>query len=238
MTASKIALIDYDVLSNEVIRNSEDHCIEVKPGEPGLCIGHINPDALFEGYTDADATEKKVLCNVFQDGDAWFNTGDLLRTVDVGFSLGYPHYQFVDRTGDTFRWRSENVSTNEVAESINGFDGVKITNVFGVKIPKTEGRGGMAAIVLNEGITSLDMSKFSEFVEATLPPFARPIFVRIQKELDMTGTFKLVKGNLQKEGYDIKAVPDPIYVMKPGSAQYELLELNFYEAIVNGEGRF
>ena len=238
VTASKVALIRYDVSNNAMIRNSEDRCIEVEPGEPGLCIGHINPDALFEGYTDAQATEKKILRNVFQDGDAWFNTGDLLRTVDVGFSLGYPHYQFVDRIGDTFRWRSENVSTNEVAESINGFEGIKITNVFGVEIPNTEGRAGMAAIVLNEGIEGLDMAKFSEFVGTTLSPFARPVFVRIQAELDVTGTFKLVKGNLQKEGYDINVVPDPIYIMKSGSTQYELLELGFYEAIVSGKGGF
>ena len=114
MTSSKIALVRYDVDADEIVRDDNGRCIEVPQGEPGLLLGHINPNAVFEGYTDPEATEKKVVRDVLEEGDAWFNTGDLIREVDVGFSLGYPHYQFVDRTGDTFRWKSENVSTNEV----------------------------------------------------------------------------------------------------------------------------
>ena len=128
MTSSRVALIKYDVETDEIERNDDNRCIEVEFGEPGLCLGHINPGAVFEGYTDSEATEKKVLRDVFEEGDAWFNTGDLIKEVDVGFSLGYSHYQFVDRVGDTFRWKSENVSTNEVGEIISNTDSKALLN--------------------------------------------------------------------------------------------------------------
>ena len=237
MTSSRIALVRYDVDADEIVRGDNGRCIEVPEGEPGLLLGHINPNAVFEGYTDPEATEKKVVRDVLEEGDAWFNTGDLIREVDVGFSLGYPHYQFVDRTGDTFRWKSENVSTNEVGEIVNGFSGIDFCNVYGVEVPGADGRAGMAAIRLSEGVTELDLAGLAAYVQRELPAFARPVFVRVQTELDLTGTFKMVKGDLKREGYDVNAITDPVYVMKPGGQSYEPLDAEYLETIRAGDAR-
>ena len=148
LTANRVAVVEYDVDADEIVRGDDGMCRNVASGEPGLLLGHINPNARFEGYTDAEATERKVVRNAFEEGDAWFNTGDLIREVDAGFTLGYPHYQFVDRVGDTFRWKSENVSTNEVGEILNGFEDVEFCNVYGVEVPGSDGRAGMAAVRL------------------------------------------------------------------------------------------
>lgn len=237
MTSSKIALVKYDVDADEIVLDEDGHCIGVSPGEPGLCLGHINPTAVFEGYTDKEATEKKIIRNAFADDDAWFNTGDLLREMDVGFNLGYPHYQFVDRVGDTFRWKAENVSTNEVGEIINGFGPVELSNVYGVEVPGADGRAGMAAIRLMEG-KDLDIAAFADYVRKELPPFACPVFVRIQGDIDVTGTFKMVKGELRSEGYDIDRITDPVYVMKPGSTSYDVLDDAYLQTIKAGEAGF
>ena len=236
-TSAKIALVKYDVDADEIGRDADGRCVEVEPGEPGLLLGHINPQAAFEGYTDKAATEKKILRDVLEDGDAWFNTGDLLREVDVGFALGYSHYQFVDRVGDTFRWRAENVSTNEVGEIINGFPGVEVCNVYGVEVPGADGRAGMAAIVPAEG-ADLDVESLAEYVGRELPAYARPVFLRIQQNLDLTGTFKLVKGDLKREAYAIDAIDDSVYVMKPRSNRYEPLDGDYLASIRSGTAGF
>ena len=238
LTSSKVALLKYDVESAEVVRNENGFCIEADPGENGLLVGHINEEAEFEGYTDPSATEKKIMRNVLEQGDAWFNTGDLLKTVDVGFALGYSHYQFVDRVGDTFRWRSENVSTNEVAEIINQNQQVFICNVYGVPLPEAEGKAGMVAVCLQENEDSLDVVEFSSFVESHLPSYARPVFVRVKQDLDTTGTLKLVKRDLQDEGFDLSRVSDPIYVCKPRENHYEPLEHEFAQKIASGEAGY
>ncbi len=238
LTATKVALIKYDVENDEIIRDSNNLCVKVPKGETGLCLGHINPNAAFEGYTDKSATESKILRNVFEKGDAWFNTGDLLKTIDVGFALNFPHYQFVDRVGDTFRWKSENVSTNEVAEVLNKFDEVAIANVFGVLVPGFEGRAGMAAINLNDDIEQLNVDAFSEFVNKNLPYFARPVFVRVQPAPEMTSTFKVIKNNLRDEGYDVGKVADPIFVLRKGTHTYAALDQDFFEVIQQGTAEF
>lgn len=237
-TTASVALIKYDILNDEIIKNDAGYCERVAEGEAGLCIGQINQDAVFECYTNAEATEKKVLRDVFEDGDAWFNTGDLLRTIPVGFSLGYKHYQFVDRVGDTFRWRSENVSTNEVAEILNGFDQIDISNVYGVSVPGTEGRAGMATVVLNDTEEVLDLDKLSQHVNSQLAHFSRPVFVRVQREANVTGTMKLVKTDLRDEAYDLARISDPIYVMKPRTEHYVPLEEDYLEEIKNSSAGF
>ncbi len=237
-TTLPIALVQYDVDADEIVRDRRGHCIKVASGEPGLLLGKITPMTSFEGYTSKEATEKKILRNVFKRGDAWFNTGDLLKTVDVGFAMGLAHYQFVDRVGDTFRWKSENVSTNEVGEIINGHPQIAFCNVYGVEIPGADGRAGMAALALAEGVQDLDLASFSAHVCNSLPAYARPIFLRIQRELDTTGTFKLVKGELRKEAYDLQLVKDAVYVMKPGSSRYERLEPAFAAEISSGRGGY
>ena len=164
----------------------------------------------FEGYTSKEATEKKILRGAFKPGDAWFNTGDLMKIVDVGFTMGLPHYQFVDRVGDTFRWKSENVSTNEVGEIINAHPQIAFCNVYGVEVPRADGRAGMAALSLAEGVAQPDLASFSAHVCGQLPAYARPVFLRIQRELDTTGTFKLVKGELRNQAYDLEQVTDAL----------------------------
>ncbi len=237
MTASKIALVRYDVDADVIVRDTQGRCIPVESGEPGLLLAEINEAQVFEGYTNADATQKKIVHDVLIDGDAWFNSGDLIREVDVGFTAGRKHYQFVDRVGDTFRWHSENVSTNEVGEIINQYPQVRFCNVYGVEIPNTDGRAGMAAITLEAG-KSLDMAAFSEFVAQELPPYARPVFLRIQRDLDVTGTFKLVKGDLRNEGYDLAKVNDPLFVMKPRTSVYEPLDEQFLATIKAGSAGY
>ena len=238
MTSAEVALVQYDVHNDEIVRDNQGRCIEVQPGEAGLLLGKITQDAVFEGYTDSEATEKKILRGALTDGDAWFNTGDLMRTVDVGYTLGYDHYQFVDRVGDTFRWKSENVSTNEVGEIINGFEQVKFCNIYGVEVPGADGRAGMAALTLEEGVTQFDTSAFAAYVRQELPAYAVPVFLRIQPDIDVTGTFKMVKGDLRKEAYDISQFPDPVYIMKSGTSEYVELDNDYIAAIKAGEAGF
>ncbi len=238
MTATEVALVEYDVDADEIVKDDAGRCIRVAPGEPGLLLGHINEAAAFEGYTNPEATERKILRNAFEEGDAWFNTGDLLREVDAGFTLGYPHYQFVDRVGDTFRWKSENVSTNEVGEIINGFDGIQFCNVYGVEVPGADGRAGMAALTLSPGVEALDAEAFSRYVASELPAYARPVFLRVQSDIDVTGTFKMLKGNLRKQGYDLNQVAEPLYVLKPGATTYERLDRSFADEIKAGEAGY
>jgi citronellyl-CoA synthetase len=237
MTTARIALVKYDIDEDEIIRDENGFCIEVPFGEPGLLLGHINEKAVFEGYTDKAATEKKILRDAFEVGDAWFNSGDLLKEIDAGYTIGYPHYQFVDRVGDTFRWKSENVSTNEVGEIINGFEQVTFCNVYGVAVPNADGRAGMAALKIDTA-GNFDVGSFSTYVNEHLPAYARPVFLRVQNEIDVTGTFKMVKGDLRKEAYDLKQIQDTLYVLKPGKSAYELLDLDFAEKITHGNAGF
>ena len=235
MTSGDVALVRYDVETDEIARDGTGHCVAVAPGEAGLLLGRISEQAAFEGYTDGAATEQKIIRNAFEDGDAWFNSGDLLRTVDVGFDLGYAHYQFVDRVGDTFRWKSENVSTNEVGEILNGCDQVEFCNVYGVEVPKADGRAGMAAMRLAPGVAELDVDAFTQFVTSNLPAYARPVFLRIQPDIDVTATMKLLKRDLKKEGYDPALVNDPLYVLTPNAGRYQRLDAELHAAIRAGE---
>ena len=237
MTNTDIKLFAYDVAEDKLKVDENGNYIEIKDHSPGLALMKIGPNAIYNGYTDAQASEKKIIRDVIEDGDRWFDTGDLLRTMDVGFALGRQHYQFVDRVGDTFRWKSENVSTNEVAEILNGFDQVNMANVFGVKVPQSEGRAGMVAF--NCDINNFDWDKFSEFVLERLPSYAQPVFVRIIEELETTGTFKLKKNDLREEAYHLDKIKgDQIFVKKPGEKTYSLLDKNYYDLIEEGHAGF
>ena len=232
-----VMLVKYDIENDEIVLDEDGKVIEVEPGEAGLMLGQIDDLYKFDGYKNADATNDKILTDLREPGDRWFNTGDLIRTVDVGFAMGLPHYQFVDRVGDTFRWRAENVSTNEVGEILNACDQVEISNVYGVDIPGAEGKAGMAAITLTPG-QQFNAAEFTEFVDRELPAFARPVFVRIEQEQDTTGTFKLFKGKLKQQAYHLDQVDEPIYVRQPKSKQYELLDRGFYEQLINGSAGY
>ena len=197
----------------------------------------IGPNAIYNGYTDKKASEEKVVKNVLVEGDRWFNTGDLVKTMDVGFSLGRKHYQFVDRVGDTFRRKSENVSTNEVAEILNSFEHVNMANVYGVKVPKSEGRAGMVAFNCN--LDEFNWDDFSSFVIDKLPSYAQPIFVRIIEELETTGTFKLKKNDLREEAYHLDKVNgNQVFIKKPGQNTYIPLDREYYEVIESGQAGF
>jgi citronellyl-CoA synthetase len=236
--SSEVALVKYDNEEDEILRNEAGACIESPVGEPGLLLAKISSKTRFDGYTDQAATEKKIVRNVMEQGDQWFNTGDLIREIDVGFALGLKHYQFVDRTGDTFRWRAENVSTNEVGEVLNKHPQIHMANVYGVEVPGAEGRAGMVAFALGEG-ASFDMEAFVRIVDDELPAYARPVFLRVQRSMATTGTFKLLKGELREQAYHPDRVGnDDIYVRKPRGKSYERLDADFYGCIVDGSAGY
>ena len=170
----------------------------VSPTRPAKQSANCSPRTAmqlgrFEGYADEEATTKKMLRNVFVAGDAWYRTGDLMRRDEQGF------FYFVDRIGDTFRWKGENVSAAEVTGVIAACPGVTDAAVYGVQVAGTEGRAGMAAIVAGP---DFDLKAFRDFLTARLPDYARPVFVRIVPAMELTGTFKLRKQALMSEGYD------------------------------------
>ena len=237
MTNAKVGIFKYDVAEDKLVKDKNDKYIEVDDHQPGLLLVEIGPNAIYNGYTDKKASEEKVVSNVLVDGDRWFNTGDLVKTMDVGFSLGRKHYQFVDRVGDTFRWKSENVSTNEVAEILNSFEHVNMANVYGVKVPKSEGRAGMVAFNCN--LDEFNWDDFSSFVIDKLPSYAQPIFVRIIEELETTGTFKLKKNDLREEAYHLDKVNgNQVFIKKPGQKTYVPLDRDYYEVIESGQAGF
>ena len=237
MTNARVGIFKYDVAEDKLVKDQNNKYIEVDEHHPGLLLVEIGPNAIYNGYTDKKASEEKVISNVLVEGDRWFNTGDLVKTMDVGFSLGRKHYQFVDRVGDTFRWKSENVSTNEVAEILNSFEHVNMANVYGVKVPKSEGRAGMVAFNCN--LNEFNWEEFSSFVSEKLPSYAQPVFVRIIEELETTGTFKLKKNDLREEAYHLDRVKgDQVFIKKPGQSSYISLDRDYYEVIEAGEAGF
>jgi len=237
-TFAKVALVAYDQENDTIIRNAEGHCVEVAPGTPGLLLGEITNDYAFDGYTNKEASGKKVISNVLKAGDQWFDTGDLIREIDVGFALGIRHFQFVDRTGDTFRWRSENVSTNEVAEVLNQHAQIHISNVYGVEVPGAEGRAGMAALEVDSP-ENFDMEGFARLVDTQLPAYARPVFIRLQSSLQTTGTFKLVKTALREQAFHLDQVgQDAIYVRPPKASAYQRLDNDFYQNLCSGRAGY
>jgi fatty-acyl-CoA synthase len=210
-----VQLARFDPTRGELVRGPDGWCIPCTADEPGELLGRLDHGGVMEydGYTDRAATEKKVLRGVFAPGDAWFRTGDLLRRDAEGY------FYFVDRIGDTFRWKGENVATQEVADTLNGAAGVTEVNVYGVAVPGEDGRAGMAAVVLAEG-AAFDGAAFWAHVERHLPPYARPAFVRLVGEMDVTGTLKQRKRALADEGIDPARVVDPLYVRDDAARTY------------------
>ncbi|XP_045542356.1 long-chain fatty acid transport protein 4 isoform X1 [Papilio machaon] len=227
-----IAIIKVDEHTGEPIRNSRGLCQLAKANEPGAFIGKINPSnpsRAFLGYVDKQASEKKIVRDVFKHGDSAFISGDIL----IADELGYLYFR--DRTGDTFRWRGENVSTTEVEAAISRIADQRDAVVYGVEIPNTEGRAGMCGIVDTDG--SLDLERLVKDMARDLPKYARPVFLRVMDSLDMTGTFKLKKVDLQKEGYDPTIIKDKIYYLDTKSEKYISLGPDEYEKIKTGQIR-
>lgn len=222
-------LIRYNVEEDDVVRNEKGLCIECRPGEVGQLVGKIVPEQHlknFVGYTDKTASSNKVLKDVFEKGDSYFLSGDLLRSDNEGF------FYFVDRIGDTFRWKGENVSTGEVAMVLNDVPGVVEANVYGVKVPHTDGRAGMAALSVDEKLFSL--SNLYEAVERELPSYARPLFVRMLPAMEVTSTFKLKKHRLRKEGIDVTVIEDTVYIKDTSKGSYEPLTIERFKRLVAG----
>ena len=230
---ANILLVEYDIDADKMVRDEHGKVVEVAVGEPGLLLGEIDDRYKFDGYTNDSASESKILRDLVKPGDAWFNTGDLICQVDVGFAMGLAHYQFVDRVGDTFRWRSENVSTNEVGEIINANRQVEMANVYGVDIPAADGKAGMVSLVLKDQ-EAFDVEEFSAYVTRNLPIYAQPVFVRIQREVATTGTFKLVKGDLRKQAYHMDRVSDQLYYLPPREQRYRVFDQGVYQSVIDG----
>ena len=230
---SPAVLVRYDTNAGKIVRNEYGHCIRCAPGETGEAIGRL-PDAAsnvgngFEGYTNSHDSEKKIVRDVLKHGDAWFRTGDLMRQDENGF------FYFIDRIGDTFRWKGENVSTTEVSEAITEFTGVIEASVYGVEVPGTEGRAGMAALVVTG---MFDLVAFRKHLAARLPGYACPLFLRMMRELDHTVTFKQKKSELARDGYDPTAIKDVIYFNDGRRNAFVRLDEPLYQAIQSGKVR-
>ncbi|XP_037033095.1 long-chain fatty acid transport protein 4 [Bradysia coprophila] len=227
-----ISIIRADQNTGEPIRGPDGLCQLCRPNEPGVFIGKIipnNPSRAFLGYVDEKASSKKVVRDVFKKGDSAFLSGDVLVSDERGYLF------FIDRTGDTFRWKGENVSTSEVEAQVSNVAGYRDCVVYGVEIPNLEGRAGMAAILDAE--KTVDLTDLADGLKKVLPSYARPQFIRLLTKVDMTGTFKLKKLDLQKQGFDPSAIDDKLYYLT-SKGTYSILDRNVYEQINRGELRF
>lgn len=230
--AFNLELVAHDYETGEVVRDSKGRCVRVKVGEAGEAIGRIDPDDprfLFEGYGNAKDTKKKILIDVFANGDRYFRTGDLIRRDNKAY------YYFVDRVGDTFRWMAQNVATGEVAAVLGALPGVQTANVYGVAVPKTDGRAGMAALAIS---TPFDGEQIYQWLEEHLPVYAQPLFLRLVESANTTGTFKFKKTELVADGFCLTAVSDPIYVLDRFKKTYVKLTRALEKDILAGSVRF
>ncbi|XP_041980169.1 long-chain fatty acid transport protein 1 [Aricia agestis] len=227
-----LTLVKCDEITGEILRNKDGTCISCGPHEPGLLLGKIDPRKAiltFAGYADKTASEKKMVRNVRVPGDCYFNTGDILVMDHFGY------FYFKDRTGDTFRWRGENVSTAEVEGVISNLVGLKDAIVYGVAIPNVEGKAGMAAIADPE--KKLDLESLAKGLRSSLPAYARPIFLRILPEPPLTVTFKLRKKELIEQGYKLNLHNDPLYFMDQKTGNYVPLTEKVYDDLMQGNIR-
>jgi fatty-acyl-CoA synthase len=226
------AIVRIDTELGNPVRNEDGLCIPCARGEVGEAIGRIGTaddgGGRFEGYTDESETEKKILRNVLASGDAWFRTGDLMRCDEAGY------FHFVDRVGDTFRWKGENVATSEVNEAIQECPGVVDAATYGVSIPGADGRAGMAAIMVDD---RFDLTELQDHIARRLPAYAHPVFVRICAALDTTETYKQKKHALAREGFDPRLVKDPLYSRDPATGAYRPIDAAVCAGIVEGSIR-
>lgn len=226
------AVVAYDQEKEDFIRNDQGFIKKCREGEKGMFLAEINKLNPFPGYkNNKKATNNKIINDVFKKGDSYFISGDL-------FKLHKNSYvSFVDRLGDTFKWKGEVVATNEVADILNRFGGVEDSNVYGVEVRNTEGRCGMVSFTLLPGV-EIDLKKMASYVVENLPVYARPYFIRIRSEKDATTTFKQVKTVIQKEGFDPSIIRDKLYFLNPETKEYILLTNDVYHKIQNGKYRF
>jgi fatty-acyl-CoA synthase len=230
---SPVALVRFDLETAAPARTPDGLCIRCEAGEPGEALGRLAQgeaglSTRFEGYTNSAETEGKVLRDVFEKGDAWFRTGDLMRRDHKGF------YYFVDRAGDTFRWKGENVATLEVEAALCRCPGVSEANAYGVAIPGTDGRAGMAALVVDP---SFDLAALYPYLRDNLPAFARPLFLRLCGQMAVTGTFKHQKQVFIGQGYDPALVHDPLYLNDSTRCGFIAMDTALHSKIAAGSLR-
>ena len=228
------AIVEFDKEKNELVRDKKGHCKKVKTGEVGLLIGKITSRSPFDGYTDPEKNKSVILKDVFTKGDSYFNTGDLVR--DIGFR----HAQFVDRLGDTFRWKGENVSTTEVENMVCEYHKIAEAVVYGVEIPNTNGRAGMAAITLVDGeeLNEADLSAMVNVFKKCLPSYAIPVFLRVQAKVETTGTFKYQKNKLKEGAFNPAKTSERLLVLLPGATAYCDVNAEIFNNIQNYQYRF
>ena len=223
-------IVEFDNETEQPVRGEDGFMREVKKGGVGLLISEITERRPFDGYTDPAASEKKLLHDVFKKGDCWFNSGDLVR------DQGFRHIQFVDRVGDTFRWKGENVATTEIEGVLANCEEIEHAVVYGVEVPHADGRAGMVALTLKPG-KKLDGKKLARSLQAELPAYAVPLFLRIRETQETTGTFKYRKVELKNEGFDPDKVAEPLYVLADPKKGYQPMTRKIFEAIKSGELR-
>lgn len=225
VTPLAFTVVKYDIDNDEPVYNAKGKMIKVKTGEVGLLLTKITKRSPFDGYTDDNESNKKLFKSVLKDDDCYFNTGDLVNY------QGYRHISFVDRLGDTFRWKGENVATTQVEAQVNDFVQIEQSVAYGVELPHHDGRAGMVALTLNCPIHEFSASEFYLHVNAALPSYAQPIFVRLREQQDITGTFKYKKTELKKESFRPNAATETVLIKHPGQKSYTTLDNNAITAI-------
>ena len=229
-----VRIVKFDHATEQPYRTAEGRCVDASEGE---LIGAVSSDPLraFDGYTSEQATSDKLLTGVYRRGDRWFRTGDLVRQDSEGYIY------FVDRIGDTFRWKGENVATTEVERTVQAWPAVKEANVYGVRVGNNDGKAGMAAVVLHDdrdsAVGAVDWRGLYGYLSSQMPPYQQPLFVRVQREVEMTSTFKLRKVDMVQEGFDPGRVGDPMFFRDDKLRSFVPLDQQLYTDIVDGKVR-
>ncbi|MFX1452874.1 MAG: AMP-binding protein, partial [Promethearchaeota archaeon] len=222
-------LAKIDPETGEFYKNEKGFHVKCKPGDVGMVLIKVSGEGgLFAGYRDEKKTKEKLMQNVFRPNDVYFNSGD---TVQLHENLWVSFY---DRTGDTFRWKGENVSTLEVESILNSYPPIVMSCVYGVSIPNMSGKAGMAAIKLDPAI-NFEIDRFSRFIDESLPRYSIPIFIRISDELELTGSLKIKKFNLRKEGYNLELLQDPLFFWDSSVKKYVPFNNSIHKEILDGK---
>lgn len=225
ITPLAFTVVQYDIDNDEPVYNADRKMCKVNTGDVGLLLTKITTRSPFDGYTDDNESNKKLFKNVLKDGDCYFNTGDLVKY------QGFRHIAFVDRLGDTFRWKGENVATTQVEGQVNDFNQIEHSVAYGVDIPHHDGRAGMVALTLNCPVQSFSATEFYQHINAALPSYAQPLFLRLRKQQDITGTFKYKKTTLKQESFRPNSADELILIKHPDRKSYTALDEEVIAAI-------
>ncbi len=229
LTQAGLVLVKVNPETGEFYRDERGYCVKCKPGDIGMVLLKIDKGTFFKGYKDQNKTEDKYIQDVFIKNDTYFNTNDMLMLHDDLW------VSFADRFGDTYRWKGENVSTLEIESILNSYPSIYMSAVYGVSIPNTEGKAGMAAIKLEPSL-KFDIVDFSQYVREVLPSYSIPVFIRIcENDLEITGPYKIKKSNLRHEGYDIELISDNVFLWNQQDRRYIFMDIGIYQELINGQ---